>query len=93
MSESGKVEVVQPFNPAVSFPNDPPQQAPATSTKKHVYSWQRMVAKNWKYPKCPLLEEQILNCVINHMMKYYRAGKINELESYDNIRSPKHNME
>lgn len=30
-----------------------------------------------------LLEEQVLNCGMNPMMKYYTAGKINELESYE----------
>lgn len=42
---------------------------------------------------CKSYGETLLNCGVNHMMKYYMAVKINKLDPYNNMnRSSKYNF-
>jgi hypothetical protein len=48
----------------------------------HVYCILLTIAKLWKYPRCPTIEEWINNMWYLYTMEYYSAMKKNEILSF-----------
>jgi hypothetical protein len=74
-----------PYDLSISFLGTYPKNMTQVTPKAlhiHVYCILLTIAKLWKYPRCPTIEEWINNMWYLYTMEYYSAMKKNEILSF-----------